>query len=191
MNTVLQLIKWFFGLLLGIAILGLGFVFLAPFLFGVQYIIVLSGSMTPVMPVGSVIVVKQIDTADVLPGDIITYYHPNNRDGLDVLVTHRVIELAALEDGTPAFQTKGDANEEPDDYLVTAANVQGKGLVVVPGVGLTRDFIRSLAGYLMLILVPGVVILVSEVMSYRNEHDRRRMALKRRRRRHGLMGVRS
>ena len=175
-----KLLEWLGGLLAGLFVVALGLALLSSFLLGVQFIIVLSGSMTPAMPAGSLAVVREVDPAQVAVGDVITYGHPADPQ---VLVTHRVVELRALEGGAPAFGTKGDANEEADSYLVPAESVTGKALFAIPYVGYTRDFIKTFAGFALLILLPGTLLITNEVVSLMRESNPRRKALTRRRRR--------
>lgn len=187
MGRFLRKPLWLLGGVLSLLVaVGVGLVFLAPLLFGIQYIIVLSGSMTPAMPVGSVIGVGAVDPAQVAVGDIITHWHPNDRE---VLVTHRVVELTTSDDGALAFRTKGDANEEIDSYLVPAEHVWGRVLLFVPHVGYTRDFIKTLPGLALLVLLPAGLLLINEVMFYMRQPNPRRKALLRRRRRRASRGT--
>ena len=66
---------------------------------------VVSGSMEPTIPIGSIIYVKDTDPADIKSGDIIAF-----QSG-DSVIMHRVKENKVVE-GT--FVTKGDANEAED-----------------------------------------------------------------------------
>ena len=66
---------------------------------------VVSGSMEPTIPIGSIIYVKDTDPADIKSGDIIAF-----KSG-DSVIMHRVKENKVVE-GT--FVTKGDANEAED-----------------------------------------------------------------------------
>ena len=172
--------KWSFNLLAGLVMIAAGGAFLSTYLLGLNFVIVLSGSMTPAMPVGSIIIVKPVEPDKVSVGDVITFWLPSDPE---VLVTHRVTEFARLEDGSQAFKTKGDANEEADSYLVPAENVWGQALAAIPEIGNARDILRTPMGYFGLILIPGILLVGYELSSYRNDRDRRRQALKRRRRR--------
>lgn len=71
---------------------------------------VLSASMQPTLPAGSVVVVTPTPVADVTVGDIITYTAPVADAGV---VTHRVVEVVAP--GT--VRTQGDANNAPDPWV--------------------------------------------------------------------------
>jgi signal peptidase len=105
----------------GLAVAGFGLALLAPAVFHVMYVVVLSGSMTPAMPVGSLAVVRSTDPEEVLIGDAITF---SSQAYAEVLITHRVVEIVADKSGSPRFRTKGDANEEDDSYLVPGKGVK-------------------------------------------------------------------
>ena len=179
-RILVKFLKLLVGLLLGTVALALGLAFLSPFLWNVKFLIVLSGSMEPTMQVGSLAVIREVDPARLTVDDVITYETPD-ADG--VRVTHRVIELAELEDGTPAFQTKGDANEAEDGYLVPAENVQGRLLLSVPYVGYTREFMETPLGFMLLIMVPAGLLIMNEAVSLALSSDPRYRARKRRHRR--------
>ncbi|SFK14803.1 signal peptidase I [Cellulomonas sp. KH9] len=72
---------------------------------------VLSGSMEPALPVGSLVVVRPVDPADVRIGDVVTYLpHPND----PTAITHRVTGVTHRTDGGRTFTMQGDANDAPD-----------------------------------------------------------------------------
>lgn len=104
-----RLIKWVTNIVLVlvvlIAILGL----LLPAIFSSRLVIVYSGSMEPALPVGSLVVMSPVEPTSIMVGDIIAFNPPANPD---VIICHRVIEVTDGE--SPAFCTKGDANEVPD-----------------------------------------------------------------------------
>ena len=94
---------------------------------GITPYAVLSGSMEPVYPVGSMIYVKAAQPQEVEVGDPITFYLD---EGL--VATHRVIEVNREEQ---YFRTKGDANNAEDGSPVLYANLIGKPMFCVPQLG--------------------------------------------------------
>ncbi len=103
-------------------------VFYIPRLVGIKPYVVLSGSMEPAIPTGSVVFVDIHDT-DVSVGDIVTYKLPSVNGG-EILVTHRIIQE---EDGN--WITKGDANDVEDLSQVTQEQIVGSYCFLIPMVG--------------------------------------------------------
>lgn len=105
-----------------------------------RVITVLTGSMRPTAPPGSLIVVTPEASGDLRVGDVITFEAPI--DGRPV-VTHRVIEI--VSGGTnPIIRTKGDANAAADPWVARL----GDGPVwharaVVPWAGALMQSLRS------------------------------------------------
>ena len=82
---------------------------------------VLSGSMTPTIPVGSMIFDREVSAADLAPGDVVTFHPPG---GGDKLVSHRIVRIEKTKAG-PVLVTRGDANGVTDDWRIPAS---GRGL---------------------------------------------------------------
>ena len=118
---------------------------------------VLSGSMSPALPVGSLIVDVPVDAAAIRPGDVITFARPDNP--ADV-VTHRV---SAVEQGPfgPVFVTRGDANGVVDSWRVPAAGTIWRLGFAVPVLGYVLGVVRTPAGLLLTLLIPGLVLIAS------------------------------
>ena len=74
---------------------------------------VLTGSMRPTMPEGSVVMVRPVAPSDLQVGDVITYRIPVDDRRI---VTHRIVDIT--EPGAqPVVRTKGDANNAPDPWV--------------------------------------------------------------------------
>lgn len=101
----------------------------APRLFGFQGSTIMSGSMEPLVSVGSVVLISPIDTDELRPGQVISFVNPADPD---VRLFHRIVQIN--DDGT--FTTKGDANDAPDSTPVPPENVIGVGRILVPWIGL-------------------------------------------------------
>jgi signal peptidase I len=94
------------------------FLFLAvgPRFLGYQTSTMLTGSMSPLINPGDVVVSIKTPTAQVKAGDIITYAIPVDDHRIE---THRVTEVITNPDGTTAIRTKGDANNGADPWTAT------------------------------------------------------------------------
>ena len=116
--------------------------FLVP---GIRPMIVMSGSMEPVMPTGSLCFVNtHCDFSDVKTNDIITY------TVMDAKITHRAVKINK-EEGY--LVTKGDNNESEDIGVVNRENYYGKVMVHIPYMGYALFFIKKhMVTILLLIL---------------------------------------
>ena len=123
------------SIVLVIALLLVGVKFL-----GVDVYIVLSGSMEPKYPTGSVIYVKDVDVDELKAGDVITYQLNNS-----VVATHRIVEVVN-ENNQIAFKTKGDANDHVDNGVVNANQVIGSPFFAIPFLGYLASYIQSPSG---------------------------------------------
>ena len=110
-------------------VLAVAFV-LAAAQYGWEFDAVLSGSMEPKLGVGGLVVIRPVDVQHVSTGDVISFKLP----GIDTPICHRVIGIEET-DGNRFFQTKGDANEDPDMNPVPAEAVTGKEVFYLPYVG--------------------------------------------------------
>lgn len=133
--------------------------FLMPYLpiqQGIELKIVESGSMEPSIMTGSLVVVRPADSYQI--GDVITF----TSRYASVPTTHRIID-AYTEGGRTWFVTKGDANEEADGRAVPAQNIVGKVIYDVPRLGYVLDFARQPVGFGFLIVLPALLIILTEI----------------------------
>lgn len=103
-----------------------------PKLTGSVPLTVLTGSMAPTYPPGSVVVVRPTPVADLGIGDAVTY---QVRPGHPDVVTHRITAVSTGTDGEVTFTTQGDNNDAPDPEPVLAEQVHGRVWYSVPLVG--------------------------------------------------------
>lgn len=99
--------------------------FFVPRVVGLQTFSVVSGSMAPIIPTGSLIYVKEVSIDDVKINDVITFYGKQGS-----IVTHRIQQID--KDG---IVTKGDANEDIDLMKVRKSQLIGKVLFSIPLLG--------------------------------------------------------
>jgi signal peptidase len=132
------------------------FTFIAP-IFGWSIDAVKSGSMEPDISTGDLVITKPVSADEIKAGDIITFTSSSKKR----LTTHRVIAVG--EEGQLQFQTKGDANEDADIYMVPENNVVGKVYLKIPYFGYVSQFIKSPVGFVLTFCIPGVIILFQEV----------------------------
>ena len=100
-----------------------------PVIVGMSAFVISSGSMSPALSVGDILVASEPSIASVAPGSVVVFENPVN---LDTWVTHRVVGSNA--DGS--FISQGDANLQRDSTPVHIDQIAGVGRIVVPYIGL-------------------------------------------------------
>lgn len=159
LNLVFRLLGWLVTAALALGLLSVMVFFMAPRLLGWELQVVLSGSMEPALPVGSVTFVESTAPDQVEVGDMLAYRLPGDPGRQ---ITHRVVEVAR-EGSSLSFRTKGDANDKSDNYIVPADNVVGTVRWDVPYLGYLVERLRTPQGFLVLVGMPGLLIIAGEV----------------------------
>ena len=123
----------------------------------------LTGSMSPGIVPGDVIVDTPEQPADISVGQIITYQIPVDDHRVE---SHRVVWVHHNKDGSTLFRTKGDANNGADPWTAKAQGttvwrVRG----VVPAAGAVIRFLRLPIVSLLLTRVLPFVILACLLVS--------------------------
>lgn len=126
-----------------------------PYVSDVQYVSVLSDSMSPALNVGDVVVVAP--TGQIREGDIVSFMRGRT------LITHRVIGI----DGE-TLTTKGDANEDSDMGTIDRSQVMGGVLFAIPLMGTLASFVKTLYGFIIFVVVPGLLIIGYELRAIYN-----------------------
>jgi len=127
-------------LVAGLVLVVLALTVVIPRLGGAQTYTILTGSMRPGMPPGTVVVVKSRPVDKIKVGDVITY---QLRSGEAVVVTHRVVSTAVALNGTKSFTTQGDANNAADRLTVRPEQIRGVRWYAVPYLGLPSLWIGA------------------------------------------------
>lgn len=128
----------------------------APELFGYSMLRVVSGSMEPEIPTGSLIWVKSCEPSEVAEGDVISFY---SRDVsiAGQINTHRVVAIE-FDGAEYQFETKGDANLNADSYAVYGSDIIGKVVHVSKAFGMLAALVGSRVGLLLIVVVPLAII---------------------------------
>ena len=97
-----------------------------------------SGSMLPNIKVGDVVIIDQHkDYKDLKVGDVIAFKHKG------LIMAHRVYDIVVVKDDY-YFYTKGDANEDKDNYTTHPEDILGEVNVKVPYIGLPTVWLNKL-----------------------------------------------
>ena len=86
---------------------------------------VVTGSMEPSIPVGSLLITQETDIENVKVDDVICF-KTRVQEIWGKIVTHRVVGIYESEEGKILLETKGDANPVTDVYFVEESNFVGK-----------------------------------------------------------------
>ncbi|MCW2856061.1 MAG: sipW [Marmoricola sp.] len=161
----------------GLVVAVLGLTVVIPKLTGATAYTILTGSMRPGMPAGTVVVVKAKPVDQIRIGDVVTYQITS---GQPAVVTHRVHALGFALDGTRTFITQGDSNNAADRLPVKPEQIRGVRLYSVPYVGLPSTWIGAsirqvvVGGAVVLLLAYAAVSFVGETRERRRQRAQRR-----------------
>lgn len=170
-------IRWLVNLVLALVILSLLVLLVVPLYFQERAAVVLSSSMEPALPRGSLAFTMAIEPKEVKIGDIIAF---SPEEGSEITTSHRVIEITTT-DGQLSFRTKGDANEDADLWPVSADYIRGKVVFHIPYMGRITTYallyVRTWPGLVFLIALPSLVLVGSAVRGMRRPPNRRQKRL--------------
>lgn len=109
-----------------------------PLIAGATPYTVLTGSMRPTYPPGTLVVVRPVDTDSLGVGTVITY---QLRSGEPGVITHRIVAQSVDAQGNRIFTTRGDANAVADADPVIPAQIRGDVWYSVPLLGYVNSFL--------------------------------------------------
>lgn len=133
---------------------------------GIRAFTVMSGSMEPTIQTGSLIVTKKQNSYS--SSDIIAYQKNS------VVVTHRLVDIQ--KNGKEIlYKTKGDANKVADSEYIAAGSVLGKQILAIPYLGSVFSFVKSLPGFILLVLTPAILFIAFELAVILLEFEKRKM----------------
>ncbi len=153
-----------------VLLVGIGVaVSVVPAVTGSVTLTVLSSSMEPALPAGTLIVVRPTEPADIVPGRVLTY---QLKSGEPTLVTHRVTQRMLLADGSPVFITKGDANAQPDLEPVKPVQIRGTVWYAIPYLGRVANLLTGDLRAIVVSVVVGALLLYAAWMFIAAARDR-------------------
>jgi signal peptidase I len=130
---------------------------------GFRSLVVLTGSMEPKLPVGSVLYVQRQPAYHT--GDVIAFESGN------INITHRIIGTET-KNGQFFYKTKGDANNASDIELVPLNKIFGKESFDVPYFGRLILFIKTIPGFLLLVVLPTLIYIGFEFKFIKQEIEK-------------------
>lgn len=136
-------------------------------LFGYRIFYVVTGSMEPTIPAGSVVITRSSPASEYSVGDVITF-----RSKISEIFgqpnTHRIVEIQNTDDEVQ-YITRGDANNANDSIPVKSSEIYGK--VVwnsnkMQWFGTVFTFLTTPFGFLFVILLPILAITISQLKDF-------------------------
>jgi len=121
---------------------------------GATSMVVRSGSMTPTIRTGDIVVVRPIAPTEAAIGDIVTFKDPA---GSDRLLVHRVRAISRVGDDVEVI-TKGDSNTTQERWKVPADGTIGTVAYRVPALGFAVAWIGSPGGRVGLVILPALLL---------------------------------
>lgn len=158
-------------LLLFAAVSLLAAVVVVPRLAGATPYTILTSSMRPHMPPGTLVVAKTVDPATLHTGDVITY---QLRSGQPDVVTHRIVGVGQDGRGERLFTMKGDNNPTTDPAPARAVQIRGKVWYSVPYIGYLNQVITGRQHIIAVYVVAGLLFAYAALMMLSAARDRRR-----------------
>ncbi len=131
-----------------------------PSFFGHKPLVVVSGSMQPVLKVGGILYYEETNIKDFKKDDILVF------ELNDHTISHRIVDIK-----DDYFITKGDANSSVDSYEVYHSQVIGKGTNwSIPYLGYYADFIYT-HKYLLFL---SIILIITDLCNdyYKNKKRR-------------------
>ena len=110
---------------------------------GYNYKTVLTGSMEPAIPVGSIVITKEKSSYEI--EDIISFQEEG------AIITHRIISI-----DRERYITKGDANNVADTEKVQQKQILGKVILTIPLLGYLVMWLMSPVGIISLFMIIGI-----------------------------------
>lgn len=136
---------------------------------------VITGSMTPTIPVNAVVLCHETDIRDIAEGDIVVFRSAADLTG-EKIITHRVSSVQTQPDGSLTLETRGDANPVADTKPVTQDRLIGKVVWHTEkegGATKVIGFLSGSMGFLTCIAFPilllGALILRGSIVSIRRQ----------------------
>ncbi|GGF98136.1 hypothetical protein GCM10007304_10140 [Rhodococcoides trifolii] len=101
---------------------------------------ILTSSMEPLYPPGTLVVVRETDADALVAGTVVTY---QIRSGEPDVITHRIISAGIDKDGKRTYTTQGDNNPQPDENGVLPAQIRGTLWYHIPYLGYVNNWLTG------------------------------------------------
>ena len=133
---------------------------------------VVTGSMEPKYKIGDVLIAKEKEPSEIKVGDAISYL-ANRGEIKNNVVTHEVVNITKDENGKYLFHSKGLSNLV-EDPVVHEEQLYGVVVYKTKLLSFVRKIISTDIGMLLLIVIPILYIIISEMVATLIEKEEKR-----------------
>jgi signal peptidase len=114
--------------------------------------VILTGSMQPALHPGDMVIAQRVTADRLAVGDIVSFRSPSG-----FTITHRVRSIVRGRDGRLRIETRGDANNASEHWVVDRAAQVGRVALTLPHVGSVTHWTASPTGrFVVLGLIGGL-----------------------------------
>lgn len=168
-KETIETIKFVIILVIIYFILVLSFQYI-PFLNQYHTFAIQTNSMEPIIDVGDVVVVKDIDTEDIQIGDIVAFNVDFNNDGYIDVVVHYIDEIQPFGDDV-VFKTKPHISDQQDSWTIEETDIIGVYDFQIKSVGRILLFAQSWIGRVMILFDIVVVSVIYDMFKKPKKSD--------------------
>jgi len=129
--------------------------------FGYRIFRVVSESMIPEYNINDILLIKNVNTKEIKIGDNISYLNQVDTD-LDVIITHKVVNIEKDSEGKLLFHTKGIANTI-EDPIVKEEQVYGVVTKKMHLLSLMMKLLNNAYGFILVVFIPLILIICSNI----------------------------
>lgn len=140
---------------------------------GVSAYAVLTGSMEPSIPIGSLIIVTKTDFYNLKQGDIITAKADINLDGKNETITHYFFRYEEIE-GKTYVRTIAEGERFADSWVIPEERLIGKCVFIIPHLGKVTRYLSHPIG---IVTIVGNILILSLALHYLKLEDDEEYAL--------------
>lgn len=130
---------------------------------GLKSFVVVSGSMEPTIPTGSIIyTVKK----DFYANNDIVAFEDRGRT-----ISHRIVDVKGIGNEI-YYATKGDANNVEDSDMIVRSNIVGATVFFIPYIGKIIMAFKTPIGFGIGIVVPSILFIAMELWTIKREIEK-------------------
>lgn len=109
-------------------------------------------SMEPVLMVGDVVFIENIDPKDVQVDDIIAFYIDVTNDGEDDVIIHYIDEIIQHDENTLVFKSRPEVSNLQDRWTIEETDIIGVYKYKIDDIGKILLFLNSWIGRIVLLV---------------------------------------